>query len=82
MPSDQKDLNLLVIMILNLFILAVCAVVLLFILLINRLSVAKSSKLYYGTMILLLIGKLAGYLIYGFKFIVIVTTQECGDLNC
>jgi len=74
--SDQQDFNLVVMLVLNLFILSVCCLVLLLILLFNRKLVAKSSRLYYWMLSFLLVGKLVGYLVFGFKFIVILGDEH------
>jgi len=71
-------------LVLNLFILSVCCLVLLLILLFNRKLVAKSSRLYYWMLSSLLVGKLAGYLVFGFKFIVVLGDEHdnCERLDC
>jgi hypothetical protein len=73
MTADNSDFNLLVILILNLFILSISCLALMLILLCNRKLVARSSRLYYCLLSGLMFGKLAGYLVFGFKFIFVLT---------
>jgi hypothetical protein len=71
-------------LILNLFILSIGFLALLLILLCNRKLVAHSSRLYYWILSGLMLGKLAGYLVFGFKFVFILSDphNQCQRLDC
>lgn len=73
-----------VILVLNLFILSVCLLALLVILFLNRKQVARSSRLYYWMLSSLLVGKLAGYLVFGIKFVMVLSDEhsDCHNLDC
>jgi hypothetical protein len=80
--ADEEDFPLLVVFLLNLFILSLAFFILLVILLSNRRQVALSSKLYYFILGLLMLGKLIGYLVFGIKFLILIESGSCKELQC
>lgn len=74
MISEGSDYTPVVGIILNLLILSLFCFVVVILLLRNVVLIVKSSRWYYGLLTVTILAKLLGYVIYGIRFIVLIST--------